>query len=524
MKKPQLNLVDRAIGYFSPRLAAERYKYRSALALAGGYNAGSTSRQALRNWNPYAGDANSDAIYDLPTLRSRSRDLARNAPIGGAALNTVVSNVIGTGLSMQSNPDAKLLGWADEQANDWKREIESEWLLWCNSLDCDASRSMNFYGLQSLALRSMLESGDVLVLTPSIKRSNPYSLAIQLIEADRISNKGFAGDTLSNIAGVTIDANGAAVKYSISKTHPGAMLRSSMEWVQVDAYGRNGRRNALHLFDKRRPGQVRGVPFLSPVIEHLKQLARYSEAELQAAVVSAALAIFVKMDAEAFSSLFDGETSSQYINSATKWDGSVPTDLDGHGKAVNLLPGESVEVPNLGRPNANYDPFFLSMLKQIGPALEIPFEVLVKHFSSSYSASRAALLDFWRIVRVRRDFMATNFCEPIKELWFEEAVALGRIQAPGFFSDARIRQAYTRVAWIGDSPGSIDPEKEVNAARERINLGISTREKESIAYDGGDWEANHTQLAKEHSMRKDADLAKDDAKIIPQSPKNMDIE
>jgi len=518
MERPKLNLIDRAIGYFSPKAATERLKYRSALALAGGYNGGSTSRQALRNWNPYAGDANSDAIYDLPTLRSRSRDLARNAPIGGAALNTVVSNVIGTGLSMQSNPDAKFLGWSDEQANEWKREVESEYALWCNSFDCDATRSMNFYGLQSLALRSMLESGDVLVLTPSIKRNNPYSLSIQIIEADRISNKGFVGDTLTNVAGITLDSNGSAIKYSISKTHPGAIQRPGMEWVEVDAYGKNGRRNALHLFDKRRPGQVRGVPYLSPVIEHLKQLARYSEAELQAAVVSAALAIFVKMDSEAFSSLFDGEAGEKYINSASRWDGSVHTDLDGHGKAVNLLPGESLEVPNLGRPNANYDPFFLSMLKQIGPALEIPFEVLVKHFSSSYSASRAALLDFWRIVRVRRDFMATHFCEPIKELWFEEAVSLGRIEAPGFFSDARIRQAYTRVAWIGDSPGSIDPEKEVNAAKERIGLGISTREKESIAYDGGDWEANHTQLAKEQDMRKSAGLIQEDKPFNPAMP------
>src|SRR5690606_37271997 len=140
------------------------------LALAGSYNGGSLRRAALRNYNPYAGDANEDTIHDLPTLRARSRDLARNAPIGGAALNTIVTNVIGTGLSMQANPDAKLLGMSEEQANEWKHNVESEWVLWCNSTDCDASRTMNFYGLQALALRSMLESGDVIALTPAIER------------------------------------------------------------------------------------------------------------------------------------------------------------------------------------------------------------------------------------------------------------------------------------------------------------------------------------------------------------------
>ena len=510
-----MNLIDRAIGIFSPEAAVNRLKHRATLALSGSYNSGSLRRQALSNWNPGSGDANSDLVYDLPTLRARSRDLARNAPIGGAAISTVVSNVIGTGLSMQSNPDARFLGWTDEQAAEWKREVEAEWLLWCNSQDCDATRQNNFYGLQALAIRSMLESGDVIALTTAIpRRGNPYALSIQLVEADRLCNKDNISDTSSKVAGVTLDANGAAIRYDIAKQHPGSISKTSLQWTEVDAYSKNGRRNVLHLYVRSRPGQVRGVPFLAPVIEHLKQLARYSEAELQAAVVSAALAVFVRMDAEAFSSLFGEQDTARYIESATNWDGTVNTDLDGHGKAIRLLPGESIDTPDLGRPNANYDPFFLSMLKQIGPALEIPFEVLTKHFSSSYSASRAALLDFWRVVRVRRDFMATYFCEPIKELWFEEAVALGRIRAPSFFADPRIRQAYTRVSWIGDGPGSIDPLKEVNAARERVALGISTREKESVAYDGGDWEANHAQLAKEQTMRKADGLIEEPANTM----------
>ena len=499
--------------------AIKKMTSNAAMAAAGGYNASSLSRPAFRNWNPFIGDANADTIHDLPALRSRSRDLARNAPIGGAALNTVVTNVIGTGLSMQSNPDAKLLGWSEEQAADWKTNVESEWQLWCCNTDCDASSTMNFYGLQGLAMRSMLESGDVGVLTPVIKRrNNPYSLAVQLIEADRILNQDFMADTDKKIAGITLDDNGAPIKYDIANAHPGALNRNAMKWTTIDTYGRNGRRNFIHLFEKKRPGQVRGVPYLAPVIEHLKQLARYSEAELQAAVVSAALAIFVKMDADAFESLFDGTSRNTYIKSATDWNGSVSMDMDGPGKAVNLLPGESVEVPDLGRPNANYDPFFLSMLKQIGPVLEIPFEVLIKHFSSSYSASRAALLDFWRFVRVRRDFMATYFCDPIKELWFQEAVSSGRISAPGFFSDPRIKQAYMRASWIGDSPGSIDPEKEVNAAEKRISLGISTREKESVSYDGGDWEANHKQLAKENAARESDGLKQENKPLTPSLP------
>ena len=87
MIKP--NIIDKAIGIFSPKAAIRRLQERQALALIGGYNGASLRRPALQNWNPYSGDANSDTITDLPTLRARSRDLARNAPIGGSAINTL---------------------------------------------------------------------------------------------------------------------------------------------------------------------------------------------------------------------------------------------------------------------------------------------------------------------------------------------------------------------------------------------------------------------------------------------------
>ena len=84
----KMNFFDRAIGVFSPKAALRRLQQREALALLGGYNGASLRRPALQNWNPYAGDANSDIIADLPTLVARSRDLERNSPIGAAAINT----------------------------------------------------------------------------------------------------------------------------------------------------------------------------------------------------------------------------------------------------------------------------------------------------------------------------------------------------------------------------------------------------------------------------------------------------
>lgn len=510
MQTPSQNLLDKAIAAFAPRLAVKRLQARMALALAGGYNGASYGRPGLAGWGPRAADAEGDTNRDLPGLRARSRDLARNSPLAGGALSSMVTNVVGTGLSCQPAPDGEALGLSDDEAQRWSDATLREFLLWAESTDCDVTRAQNFYGLQQLVFRSANESGDSFVLLPMVDRPGvTYRTALQVVEADRVCNPDFAQDTEKLSAGVEKDDFGAPVAYHICRKHPGALInRSNFKWDRVTAYGNNtGRRNVLHVFDRRRPGQTRGVPILAPVIEPLKQLSRYTEAELQAAVISGMFSVFIKMDPEAFHELFDDGGKQTYLNGAMGWDGTVSGgSLDGPGKAVNLLPGESVESANPGRPNAMFDPFVQAIVRQIGVALELPYEVLIKHFESSYSAARAALLDAWRFFRGRRDWLATVFCQPAYEAWLAEAVSRGRVIAPGFFSDAAVRKAWSKAIWIGDGPGSIDPQKEVAAAKERVEMGISTIAAESILHDGVDWRIKHKQRVVEETARRESGL------------------
>lgn len=480
------------------------------LALSGGYTGASRQRPALRHFAPPAVDADSDTVGDLDTLRARSRDLVRNAPLAGGAINTMVTNVVGTGLTLQSRVDAGLLGLSDDAAAAWQRVAEREWLLWSESPLCDVTRGQDFYGLQALAFRSALESGDVFAVLPEVDvPAWPYRLAVQLIEADRCCNPTWSADTDTLVAGVQMDKWGAPTRYHFASRHPGARRGSAVTWASVDALGaETGRRNVLHLFNRRRPGQTRGVPVLAGVIEPIKQLGRYTEAELQAAVVSGAFAVFVTMDAAAFGDLFDDATlRDQYLAPGMRWDGGVGSaTLDGPGRAVNLMPGEKIESVNPGRPNDKFEPFFDAIVGQVGMELEIPREVLLKSFNSSYSAARAALLDAWRFFRGRRDWLAGAFCQPIYEAFIAEAVASGRLAAPGFFADPAIRRAWCGAVWVGDGPGSIDPQKEIGAAVDRVALGISTRAAESVLYDGGDWEAKTRQLAREQTLRRELGL------------------
>lgn len=510
--------IDRLVETVSPESALRRSRARTVLSVSGvGYNSARRSSGALSGWSARAADAQDDINPDLPTLRARSRDLTRNSPLACGAINTTVTSVVGTGLSCRPQPDASRLGLTDEQATKWSDEALFEWRLWSESTSCDVTRGQSFFGLQSLAFRSALESGDVLCLLTHTDHAAPYTRALQLIEADRLCNPNLGPDNQRLSAGVSLDAAGAPSAYHVCSGHPDSRWRAQkLEWAEIPARIGDGQPALIHLFDRRRPGQVRGVPVLAPVIEHFRQLGRYTEAELQAAVVSGTFAVFVRMDAEAFGELFDADSQSALISRAREWDGNVATaSLSGNGKAVQLLPGESVESTNPGRPNAAFDPFVLSILRQIGVALELPYEVLVKHFTASYSAARAALLDAWRFYRCRRDWLAMAFCQPVYAWWLDEAVAIGRVHAPGYFADPAIRRAWQQAVWIGDGPGSIDPLKEVDAAIKRIDAGISTIAAESILHDGTDWRTKHAQRVVESRARREAGLSSAPAASAP---------
>ena len=188
------------------------------------------------------------------------------------------------------------------------------------------------------------------------------------------------------------------------------------------------------------------------------------------------------------------------------------------------MPGEEIESANPGRPNAGFDPFFQAILRQIGVALEIPFELLIKHFTASYSASRAALEMAWQFFKMRREWLIRKFCRPVYGWVIAEAVARGRLNAPGFFDDPIIRAAYLGADWIGPARMSIDPKKEAEADKILVDMGVETLAEVTAKRTGGDWERKHPQRVREEQMRRDAGLIEDKPKPEPVDPPDKDDE
>ena len=487
------------------------------------HSAASYTKKAFKGFNVESGSPSEDINANNYTLRQRSRILYMSSPIATGALKRQRTNIVGPGLRLKATTDRDVLGITKEQAEEWQRHTQAEFNLWASRKQaCDATGVNNFYGMQQLVALAWPMSGDVFAL---IKREEPtdqmpYSLRIHLLEADRVRtpNTGTASGTrinplLSSLTtqelenghviydGVEVNRSGAVVAYHVANTYPNQYDAKPEKFVRVEAYGKEtGLPNILHIMDTERPEQYRGVPYLAQAIEPVLQLRRYTEAEITAAVVQSFFTAFIKTDAGA-----DDIPYNEVGGDGSRELSRDPNEYEMGPGTINIMePGETVDFGSPTHPNTGFDTFVRALCEQIGACVEIPADLLLMSFNSSYSASRAALMEAWKGFKMRREWLTDDFCRPIYEIWLTEAVARGRISAPGFLTDPIIRQAYLGSEWIGPSQGQLDPTKEVTAAVQAIENGLSTREAEAVKLNGSEYARNVDKLAVENEQLKNA--------------------
>jgi len=527
-----MNIIDRAVNAISPaagkrramdRLAAARADAATGAIIAYGYSSGGASRSkaSMKGWDYASASPQQDIDANLKTLRERSRSLYYTSPVATSAVNRNLVHIIGSGLRVSPKIAWRRLGITKERADEIAADVKFKFNMWAESKDCDVTGQNNFYELQQIGVLTWLLGGEFFGLPAYIDNGHPIDLCVRLVEGDLCCNPGGlsgtagidqtcaeSGNRIRN--GIEIDAQGRVVAYHFVTGYRDQI--ANREWVRVPARGsETGNPNVLHVFNAIRPTQYRGVPYLAPVIESIKQLTRYTEAEIMAAVINGLFSVFITSE--------DGGMPDFGDESAINPDGGYPEGDDpisddelalGNGNMGFLKPGESVQVVDAKRPNTNFDGFTDAMAKQIGAALNVPAELLLMKFTASYSASRGALLEAWNFFSLNRDWFAADFCQPVYEMWLAEAVSKGLVDMPGFFADEYTRAAWCGASWTGPAPGQLNPTVEVNAAVAKMAAGLSTGEREALAMNGSDYAENIEQLATERELRVDQGLERQD--------------
>ena len=486
----------------------------------GGYGevGGGTGKRSLEKFTPASGSANTDLNEYNPLIRSRSRALYISAPLATALIETVTTNVIGSGLIPNSRIDFEALGMDRDAAKQWQERAEREFWLWAQDPGgCDALGRDDFFIQQGIAFKSFCASGDVFGLLKhgEASRMRPYSLRVQVVEADRVATPpakdskyfapGRADGKLDSgnmcYDGVEVDGDGRVAAYHFRDTYPSEFEFQPDEktkWARVEAET-EGFRNVAHMLTPDRPDQHRGVSMIAPVIEVLLQLRRYTEAELKAALIQADIAAFVLQPGQ--DSLGNPLNGTGPVNETGDPGARRPWEHHmGDGVMLYGVTGSDVKFPSTSHPAQKFGEFVRAIAELVGASRGVPAGILLKSLTNSYSASRGEMLEFAKAVKILRDAFAARWNRVIWERFIAEAVARGRLRAPGFFRDPLARRAYTYSEWVGPTMGNVDPVKEVNAILLQLQNKLTTRENATAALGNGDFYDNLAQLAREEEL------------------------
>ena len=256
-------------------------RFRDAWHAFRGYAAAQDSRAS--SWAASAGSATVEVGAAAPTVARRARDAVRNDPYAARIVDLWTGNAVGAGITTR---------WADKpHAEAWRR--------WSDSTACDAEGKLDLYGLQALVMRAVVESGECFVrlLPADITAANPVGLRLQVLESDHLDTaRNGMIEGLPTMQGIALGDAGEPAAYWLHRSHPGASwLLPSGGRLASDAVAA---RDVLHVYRKRRPGQLRDVSWLAPVLTRLRDLSDYEAALLMKAKIEACLAAVVSEDGD----------------------------------------------------------------------------------------------------------------------------------------------------------------------------------------------------------------------------------
>ncbi len=459
------------------------------------YKSTNPLNRLVSEWNPPSEETDDSLLPALESLRDQCRDLDRNESVARGSVENIVCNVVGEGLWPQAKLNHEMLGISEKEARSFENKAEAIFRLVAESTAIDYLGRSTFPELQDQALRAQLIDGDILGVRrqKKLRKFELLSTRVQLIPGGRLRDPGDYKGNNDIREGVELDATGEPIAYHIlNRTKYNGIDSWSVETKRIPRCSKNDITLVLHLYHKRLPDQTRGEPLLTPAIQKFKQMSRYAEAEIAAAVINAFLTTFITSEGQG---PLGPRQNAHLANRGADDPKKEWTQRKlGPMTMLNLLPGESVASPTPGRPSPQFDSFFQSVLKQIGPSIGLPFEVLIQHFSSSYSAARAALLQAWRFFKVRRKWLEIGFCQPIYEWIIDEAILRGMIKAPGYFDDPIKRVLYLKAQWIGQEMPSIDRLKDAKADEVDLKNGV-TSQRQIVEGRGKDYDKLRREIA-----------------------------
>lgn len=441
--------------------------------------------------------------FDYYTLRVRSEQQSVENMYAGQVLGRLQTNIINTGLMLEAVPDRQMLNFADENYSKWCKQTQAYFKMWSNDLSVDWRKIRNLGQLQIAAFQNAILDGDCLTILRFDRQTGLPQIELVpgcLVQSYDLCTK----DGNRIVQGVEFDSSNRVVAYWIVTLDeqniptPKRILR----------YGpKTGRLMAFMTYAEQMPlGKVRGTPLLSRILSALDQIADYTGFELDAAKINSMLAMFVEKNQDRpGSNPFGGITSraTSQEEAASLVNSMARVHMKGGMIIGEMAYGEKPVSFKTDRPNVNFGNFLEKVIEQMAACLEIPPEILALKFTSSYSASRQAIVEFNMYIEKARTLFSQQFNQNIYNEWLKGMVIMGRVQAPGYLEAINAKDIFTKNAWqsanwLGVIKQNVDILKEANAYEKYIDLGLITRTQAALEITGTDFNQVVEEQAREN--------------------------
>lgn len=473
-----LSLLDRAIGAISPQRAASRLAARArieGLTRATSLYDGAARTHRTAGKRISTSDANAEILYAASRLRDVSRDLGRNNPYAARAVAGIASNVVGSGII------PSVTGVSARR----KKALQALIYEHLDTTAIDLEGRNTLYGLQSLAMRTVVESGEALIVRyrPKASLRLPVPLQVRVLEPDFLDqnrNGPMAGGNVC-FQGIEFDPEGRRAAYWLYPEHP--------HGVGYRRYGTSKRVPAddvIHVYRVDRPGQARGIPWAAPVVMTLWDLADYEDAELLRQKIAACFAVFW-IDRDSGQPTFnpDGSVASS---------GGAPVDMLEPGMITRIDGASDIKfaTPPL---TTGYADFQRCGVRRCAVGYGVPYDLISGDLSQeNFSGGRRGWLEFQRSIDTWRGHMLIpHACVGIGR-WFLEAATIPLNGPTG-----------ARLDWTPPRREMIKPSEDIAAARDAIRAGLSSRSEEQRKF-GHDPEVLEAEIAEDNRRADLADL------------------
>jgi lambda family phage portal protein len=405
--------------------------------------------------------ANAD---DRKKLRERARyEVANNSFAFGAA-NALAEDAIGTGPRLQM-----LLSDAPEKS---VRLVEDAWQAWCNAVGLGDS-------LRLLYRAGVVDGESFALATDNPTLEHPVKLDWRVFECDRVTNPAPNVTAYDLADGIEYDAAGNPVRYKVLREHPGDGTGASFAAADADTYPAE---LVYHWYRADRPGQARGVSWLTPALPLFAQMRRYTLAVLSAAEFAANITGILKSQLPPGG---DGDPVQLEDMDAIP----VP-----RGTLLTLPPGYDATGFKAEQPTTTFGDFRTQILVEIGRCLDMPLNRITGNSSGyNYSSGRLDHMGYHAAIWRHRDRLRLRILDKLFRAWLDEAALAGLIP------DGLPPFAEWAWDWQWDAFGDIDPAKDAAAAQALLDANL-TDLAEQCAARGRRWDQVLRQRAREMAL------------------------